>query len=74
MTIHIHTVFIELINVRGLWDAVNLAVLTISFLFQFQNKRDFKIILMVKENGQVSLLGLKCNLEFIFNALLLAFK
>lgn len=74
MTIHIHTIFIELINVKELWDSINLAVLTVSLLFQFQNKRDLKIIPVVKENRQVSLLGLKCHLGFIFSALLLAFK
>lgn len=59
---------------KELWDSVNLVVLAVSFLFQFQDKRDFKIIPMVKENRQVSLLGLKCNFDFIFSALLLAFK
>lgn len=73
-TTHIHTVFSGLINVRGLWDSVNLAVLTVSFLFQFQNKRVLKIILTVKENRQVSLLGLKCNLDSNFSLLLLAFR
>lgn len=74
MTIHVHTIFIELVNVKELWDSVNLAVLTVSLLFQFQNRRDLKIIPVVKENRQVSLPGLKWHLGFIFNALLLAFK
>lgn len=74
LTTCIHTVLVELINVRGLWNSINLAVLTVSFLLQFQNKGDLKIILTVKENRQVSLIVLECNLDFIFSALFLAFR